>query len=119
MDAMSELDHTTIARLRIVAEDFIKSRANTSLGAEIGHGASAAVFELFVSEERYALKVYDPRFFEANAGAAERRRLRLKKKLISHHCPELVQIIDVHIGAPTCFVEMEYAPGVDLNRTLQ
>src|SRR3984957_10690527 len=116
---MAELDQKAIEKLRGLAESFVDQRKNSSVGAEIGHGASAAVFELFFEDEKRALKVYDPKFFEAEAGAAERRRLRLQKKLISHRCHELVQILDVHLGDPTCFVEMEYAPGIDLNRALQ
>jgi serine/threonine protein kinase len=120
---MSELDDKTVARLRELARGFIEGRVNASLGAEVGRGASATVFELFLDEEKRALKVYEPGFLTGEDGPAEIRRLRLQKTLIGHDCHELVQVLDVHMAdvnsaQATCFVEMEYVAGLDLNKCL-
>jgi hypothetical protein len=126
---MAELNDETVARLQHLARDFLGGRVHTALGREIGRGASAAVFELYLGEEKRALKVYEPTFLTGEDGPAEIRRLRLQQSLIGHACPELVQILAIHpdgalsaAGAlsegATCFVEMEYAAGLDLNRCL-
>jgi serine/threonine-protein kinase len=102
-----------------MAEQFLAGRQNSILGKTLGQGASAAVFEVLDGSGKSALKVYEPEFLQGDGGPAERRRLRLQKTLVGHSCPQLVQLLDVCETEQTCFVEMEYAPGIDLDKCLQ
>src|SRR5260221_8702278 len=116
---MPELDQKSVSTLRAIAEQFLAGRRNSTLGKTIGQGASAAVFEILDGSEKRALKVYAPEFLQGDGGPAERRRLRLQKTLVAHSCAQLVQLLDICEAEQTCFVEMEYAPGLDLDKCLQ
>ena len=85
---------------------------------ELGHGGSAAVFELASEQSRTALKVYDPTFFSVSNGPAELRRVELQRGLLSHGCSELIEILDVETADGTCFVSMEFIPWPTLKAAL-
>ncbi|MBN8937925.1 MAG: protein kinase [Rhizobiales bacterium] len=91
-----------------------------SLGALLGKGGSAAVFEVTTEAGDTALKVFFPRFIEGREGAITRKRLEIvKDRLIGHACPTLVRIhaIDEFEGAP--FMVMEHVAGSMLTDVLR
>jgi len=91
-----------------------------SLGALLGKGGSAAVFEVTTEAGEAALKVFFPRFIEGREGIITRKRLEIvKERLIGHSCPTLVKIhaIDEFEDAP--FMVMEQVAGSTLTDVLR
>ncbi|WP_051776307.1 protein kinase domain-containing protein [Pseudorhizobium pelagicum] len=86
----------------------------------LGHGASAAVFEVSTSQGPAALKIYHPNFLRGNEGVVSRARLALvQEKLMSHTCPTLVRVFDCGEADGTVYMLMERVPGLCLTEALK
>lgn len=110
---------------QIVIDD-VTTKLHAYLAAKTGYseskyltsGGSAAIFQVNGPSGTRAFKVFAPKFFEGEAGEAERRRLEVQRHLIGHECTSLVQTYEVEEAHGTAFVEMEFVPWKDLNDTL-
>lgn len=86
----------------------------------LGHGASAAVFEVSTPQGPAALKIYHPNFLKDKEGVVSRARLGLvQEKLMSHTCPTLVRIFDCGEVDGTVYMLMERVPGLCLTEALK
>jgi hypothetical protein len=103
---------------RALAAKYVVTRGGGEVGACLGDGGSAAVYRWDTGAATKALKVYDPKFLNGPAAAAERFRLGLQRRLIGKHCPSLIATLAVDEEHGTCFVEMEFYPGKELKKVL-
>ncbi|HDR9063674.1 TPA: protein kinase [Burkholderia vietnamiensis] len=109
---------------KIVAD--VAERLNRHLAGKAGYGdveylasgGSAAVFLVPTPTGQSVFKGFNPKFLDGVAGAAERKRLDLQRRLIGHTCPSLIQTFDVIEAEGTAFVEMEYLDWPPLTETL-
>lgn len=108
----------SIDACRALATAYISEHGGGQLGANLGDGASAAVFRWDTGSVTKALKVYDPKFLKGPAAPAERFRLELQRRFIGKRCPSLIDTLAVEEAHETCFVEMEFFPGEELKRVL-
>lgn len=107
-----------IAVARNLAESYIESHGGGKISAQLGDGGSAVVFKWDRAGTVYALKVYDASFFKSEYAVAERRRLDLQRRLIGNHCDNIVDILSVEEDLGTCFLTMEYFPGIELKKAI-
>lgn len=107
-----------IAICRQLAEQFIASRGGGNISAQLGDGGSAVVFQWEQFDDVFALKVYDPKFFSSELVNATRHRLELQGRLIGQHCRSMVDTFAIDEELETCFVKMEYFPGVELKKVI-
>ncbi len=111
---LSEVARLEKAAKKLAAEknwDFVKL---------LGHGTSAAVFEVSTPQGPAALKIYHPNFLKGNEGVVSRARLALvQEKLMSHTCPTLVRIFDCGDAEGTVYMLMERVPGLCLTEALK
>lgn len=108
-----------IEACRELARRYIATRGGGSITATLGDGGSAVVFHWQQIGQAVALKVYDPKFFAKPAAAnAERHRLDLQRRLIGQRCASIVDTLAIDEEQGTCFVSMEYFPGVQLKSVL-
>ncbi|UNK37494.1 protein kinase [Shinella sp. H4-D48] len=86
----------------------------------LGHGASAAVFEVETADGLAALKIYHPNFLRGNEGVVSRARLALvQENLLTHTCPTLVRIFDCGEADGVVYMLMERVPGLCLTEALK
>lgn len=104
---------------RQLAERFITTRGGGDVSTQLGDGGSAVVFRWDQENEIRALKVYDPKFFTSKAAIAERYRLDLQRRLIDHNCPSMVDTLAVNEESSTCFITMEFFPGIELKKVIE
>lgn len=114
---MPEMSPDLLEQMRKLAEEYIEFQGGTLDGC-LGSGGSAAVFKWRRGGEVFALKVYDPTFFNEEDAPAERQRIELQAKLIGHDCPYLVGIQNVEFAFGTCFMSMQFVPGKELSKCL-
>ncbi|WJR68962.1 protein kinase [Neorhizobium sp. CSC1952] len=89
-------------------------------GKLLGHGASAAVFEVITDDQTAALKIYHPNFLKGNEGVVSRARLDIvREKLLAHACPTLVRTFDCGESEGTVYMLMEHVPGLCLTDALK
>ncbi|MDP1665550.1 MAG: protein kinase [Methylobacter sp.] len=104
---------------RQLAERFIVTRGGGNVGNQLGDGGSAVVFSWDQLDVIRALKVYDPKFFNPEVEGAECHRLELQRRLIDQHCPSIVDTFAVDEEFNTCFVTMEFFPGIELKKVIE
>src|SRR5579871_5557044 len=91
-----------------------------SLGAFLGAGATAAVFEVQTPKGLLALKIYDPKFLKGRVGELVRVRFDIAlKQLKGHNCPNLVSIEDGGQIDDTIYMAMERVAGECLGDVLK
>lgn|GEM_PF-5171766 len=113
------MHQSEVTRLEKGARKLAESK-QWELGELLGHGASAAVFEVSTAQGPAALKIYHPNFLKANQGVVSRARLALvQEKLMSHACPTLVRIYDCGDAEGTVYMLMEKVPGLCLTEALK
>src|SRR5438132_1365352 len=104
-----------VEALDAYAEDFCRqSDGRYRLERRIGAGNSAAVFEIRAGNEPFALKIYDPTFFQGDNAVVEKRRIEDQLKLRGHSHPNLVQLVDAGPIQDSWFLLMEYLPWASL-----
>lgn len=103
---------------RQLAEQFVAARGDGDVSIQLGDGGSAVVFRWDQEDAVRALKVYDPKFFTSEIANATCHRLGLQRRLINHHCPSIIDTIGVDEEFNTCFVTMEFFPGVELKKVI-
>lgn len=103
---------------RQLAERFVVTRGGGNVGNQLGDGGSAVVFSWDQLDVVRALKVYDPKFFNPEVESAECHRLELQRRLIGQHCPSIIDTFGVDEEFNTCFVIMEFFPGIELKKVI-
>ena len=99
------------ATLTRYAEEFCRTiGCDWKLVRKIGSGHSASVYKLSRRDQRAALKIYHPRFFEGDSAKVEKRRVRDQMTLKGHEHPHLIDFIEAGEIVDTCFLLMEYFP---------
>ncbi|WP_421831601.1 protein kinase domain-containing protein [Limnobacter sp.] len=81
-------------------------------------GGSAAVFKVQRGDGFRAVKVFDPELFTGEHAAASRRRLEVQRRLVDHHCPNLIQTFFAAEVEGTAFIEMEFVDWPQLTKCL-
>jgi hypothetical protein len=90
------------------------------LGAFLGAGATAAVFEINTADGVRALKLYVPSFLRGKVGELAKQRLELViKQLRGHSCPHLIKIDEGGEAEGTLYLVMQRAPGRCLGDVLR
>lgn len=112
------LESDDILECRKLAEQFVAARDGGYISTILGNGGSAVVFLWNQEGVMRALKVYYPKFFTSEAAIAERYRLDLQRKLIGYNCPSMVDILAVDEEFGTCFITMEFFPGIELKKVI-
>ncbi|WP_320534884.1 protein kinase domain-containing protein [Robbsia andropogonis] len=115
---MPSLDDAVIQDLekRLVA--FLKKKNECSVPELLDAGGSAAVFKVTCAGELRAFKVFEPKFLSGPSGPAERRRLDVQRRLVSHDCPNLVKVFEISEAEDTAFTEMEFIDWPQLAKSL-
>jgi hypothetical protein len=111
------MDNELLARLRPLADSYMKSRGGSVTNA-IAAGGSAAVYVVQAPSHAYALKVYAPELLDGVNASAELRRIDIQRGLMGHSCPSLVQLHAVNVEQTGCYVEMDYFPWATLKNVL-
>lgn len=108
-----------ITELRPRAERLCKERGWT-LGAALGAGATAPVFEIKTADGVRALKIYASRFLKGKPGEVARARFQLVlDQLQNHDCSQLVKVFEGGEFEGTLFMVMQRAPGKMLTDVLK
>ncbi|UEP42164.1 serine/threonine-protein kinase [Burkholderia sp. B21-005] len=115
---MPALDKKIVADVTERLHRHLASKAGYGEAKYLTSGGSAAVFLVPSAAGPRVFKGFNPKFFDGHAGAAERKRLEVQRKLIGHSCPSLVQTFDVVEAEGTAFVEMEYLDWPPLTEAL-
>jgi serine/threonine protein kinase len=103
-----------------IARRWCESRGSGwHLGAALGEGGTAPVFEVNSPDGSRALKIYDAKFSVGEKGEIEYKRIDQQLALKGHDCPHLVQIYDGGKVEGRLFLLMERAPGTELEKRLQ
>jgi len=116
MPALSE-EIIEVLHSKLVA--YLQQSARSTKTRYIASGGSAAVFEVETEIGPRAIKVFDPRFFDGEAGHVERQRLGVQARLIGHQCPFLIQTFQVEEAFETAFIEMEFLEWPSLKDVLE
>ena len=96
--------------LRTHAEAFCTRKGTWKLEKKIDSGNSACVYKLTSKNQKAALKIYHPRFFEGEHAKVEKRRLLDQMSLRDHGHPNLIEFYDAGEINETCFLLMEFLP---------
>jgi hypothetical protein len=76
-----------------------------SLGARLGEGRTAPVFEVISPDGLKALKIYNAELSAGKKGRIEERRLDKQLALKGHDCPFLVQVYESgRFEGPSSFI---------------
>lgn len=92
--------------------------AGWSLGARLGEGGTAPVFEINSPDGLRALKIYNAELSEGKKGRIELKRMEKQLALKGHDCPFLVQIYEGGKFEGRLFLLMSRAPGQELEKRL-
>ena len=92
--------------------------AGWSLGARLGEGGTAPVFEVLSPDGPRALKLYNAQLSAGKKGPIELKRIEKQLTLKGHDCPVLVQIYEGGQFEGRLFLLMSRAPGKELEKRL-
>lgn len=117
---MPALDGSVVADLTERLNRYIRNNAGYSEVMYLTSGGSAAIFKVRANGDGgyRVFKAFDPRFFNGESGAAERRRLDVQRKFLNHPCPYVVQTFRIEEAEGTAFTEMEFVDWPQLTTVL-
>jgi serine/threonine-protein kinase len=115
---MPALDEKMVVDMQGRLGRFLVSQGVVGVTTFVNAGGSAAVFKAETTNGPRAYKVFNPELLSGPGGDAERRRLSVQRRLISHNCDSLVQAYQVAEAEGTVIVEMEFVPWPQLTGQL-
>lgn len=115
---MPDLDQTVADDILLRLKRYLSQLGGYDEPIYLGAGGSAAVYRVNCSKGLRVFKGFNPSFFNGSAGAPERKRLDIQRRLINHQCPSIVQTYRVEEAEGTAFIEMEYLPWPSLKSEL-